>query len=142
MLHCTCAQKTVRIDPKTHQPVRKGGKALYRLRRVGCRVYMTHEEIARQVRCSRSYASKQLRLLYDIGIIVNKAKRSDSRGESWQEFDADLCWNGAWGVWREYKKIQEGHMDTVLIFTDGTHHRMRNLQRDLDFVAWVDDEEV
>ncbi|HYH20690.1 MAG TPA: hypothetical protein VD995_18945 [Azospirillum sp.] len=69
------------------------------LKRVGCRVRETQDEIATEYRCSREHVNRQISLLEYCLIIANKRRR-------WFEFDADYVWRGAGYLRNEYSKIQ------------------------------------
>ena len=85
-------------DADGNQLVRDG-RRVFLLRRVGCRVYMTQEEIAKDHGCSRQHVNEQIQLMKEHDFIVNW-------GHGWYEFDASLCWRGDLPVRREYAAQQ------------------------------------
>ena len=100
MRHCAMASAS---------PVRDGF-IVHRLRRVGCRIYMTQEEIGSQYGRSRQHVNEQIGQMKKYGLIVNK-------GEGWYEFDAHLCWRGDFKIQKAYREIQI--VRDGLIITDG-----------------------
>ncbi len=82
------------LDAGGNQLVRDG-RRVFLLRRVGCRVSMTQEEIAKDHGCSRQHVNEQIQLMKEHIFIVNW-------GHGWYEFDASLCRRGELPVRREY----------------------------------------
>jgi len=86
------------------------GFLVYRLTRVGCRIYKTQDQIAREYICSRQHVNKQIGMMKGHGLIVNK-------GHGWYEFAAILCWRGNLDYQRAYRDqqlLRDGQT-----FTDG-----------------------
>ena len=110
MRHCAKAAASPVTDGNNQLMIRDGF-ILHRLLRVGCRIYMTQEEIGRQYGCSRQHVNEQIGQMKKYGLIVNK-------GEGWYEFDARLCWRGDFKLQKAYREIQI--VRDGLIITDGT----------------------
>ena len=110
MRHCAMAAASPVTDVN-NQPVTRDGCIVHRLRRVGCRVYMTQEEIGRQYGRSRQHVNEQIGQMKKFGLIVNQ-------GLGWYEFDARLCWRGDFKLQKAYREIQI--VRDGLIITDGT----------------------
>jgi DNA-binding IclR family transcriptional regulator len=87
MLHSIDMARSVPVLGPDHQPVRRDGLEFLRLRRVGCRLRMTQEQIAAAHGVSRQHVVEQIGKLREAGIVVNW-------GQGWFEFDAALCWRG------------------------------------------------
>jgi dUTPase len=109
MRHCAMAASSP-IRDEHNQLVLRDGFIVHRLRRVGCRIYMTQEEIGRQYGRSRQHVNEQISQMKKYGLIVNK-------GEGWYEFDARLCWRGDFKIQKAYREIQI--VRDGLIITDG-----------------------
>jgi len=110
MRHCAMAAASS-IRDGNNQPVLRDGFIVHRLRRVGCRIYMTQEEIGRQYGRSRQHVNEQIGQMKKYGLIVNQ-------GEGWYEFDAHLCWRGDFKIQKAYREIQI--VRDGLTITDGT----------------------
>lgn len=109
---------------------KNNGVIMCKFIKVGCRVYATQNEIAEMFRMvqpkyRRETVNKQINLMYDLGIIVNKAN-------SWIEFDVELCWNGRVDLWLAYRKVQRTKYDAVFIMPNGEEVRYKNFMRRLD----------
>ena len=107
-----CAKTAVApvLDDDRNQVV-KDGQLVYRLIRVGCRIYMTQMQIALRYGCSRQHVCNQIRQMKEHGLIVNS-------GNGWYEFAAVLCWRGDLDVQAAYRgqqKVRDG-----MTITDGT----------------------
>lgn len=82
------AEAKQKKDKKTGNPIRwNDGSLVFELIRVGCRVRMLQEEMAKQYPCSLSHMKAQIALLKKHGFIVNS-------GNGWIEFDCRLVWYG------------------------------------------------
>ena len=109
MESCTLASVTRVLDENGEQQVRDGC-LVFRLTRVGCRTYLTQEEIANWRRCSRQHVNEQIGKMKLHGLIVNQ-------GHGWYEFDANLCWCGNLDIqaaYRQQQPVRDGR-----IVTDG-----------------------
>lgn len=129
-LMCFMMDHCSRSDHRKNRDQNDDGTIDARLIKVGCRLTLTQEQIADMYKvvradCSRSHVSKQLNLMYDIGIIVDK-------GYGCYEFDAELCWNGSIEHWKAYRKVQRTKYDTVFIMPNGEEVRFKNFMRELD----------
>jgi hypothetical protein len=83
---------------------------VHTLRRVGCRVYKTQNELATMYGCSRQKVNAQIKMMRKHGLIVNQ-------GNGWYEFDANLCWRGDFRIqkaYREQQRVRDGW-----VITDG-----------------------
>jgi hypothetical protein len=110
MQHCAKAAASI-VRDENNQPMLRDGFIVHRLRRVGCRIYMTQEEIGLQYRRSRQHVNEQVSLMKQHGLIVNQ-------GEGWYEFDSYLCWRGDFKIQKAYREIQIVRDGRVI--TDGT----------------------
>lgn len=108
----SCTQTTVtRVMNENGEQETRDGNLVFKLTRVGCRVYMTQEEIARQYGCSRQHVNAEIKKMKEHSLIVNS-------GNGWYEFAAVLCWRGDLDVqaaYRSQQKVQDGWE-----ITDGT----------------------
>ncbi len=110
MESCAKTLKAPVLDKNGEQQI-KDGNLVFRLIRVGCRIYMTHEQIALQYGCSRQHVTNQIKQMKDHSLIVNNRN-------GWYEFAATLCWRGDLDVqaaYRQQQRVRDG-----MIFTDGT----------------------
>jgi len=99
MRHCAMASASP-VKGRDDQLVLRDGFIVHRLRRVGCRIYMTQEEIGNQYGCSRGNINEQIKRMKLYGLIVNQ-------GDGWYEFDANLCWRGDFKLQKAYREIQK-----------------------------------
>ena len=109
MESCTQASVTRVIKENGEQETRDGN-LVFRLTRVGCRVYMTQKEIAQQLVCSRQHVNEQIKKMKEHCLIVNQ-------GHGWYEFAAILCWRGDLDIQAAYRKQQPVRDGRVI--TDG-----------------------
>ena len=72
MENCALAQVAPILDENGDQLVRDGFRVC-RLVRVGCRVYMTQQQIADLYGCRRQHVNEQISMMNQYGLIVNKA---------------------------------------------------------------------
>lgn len=98
---------------------------------VGCRLYAKQDQIAEMYKIvnpdsTRETINKQIRLMYNVGIIVNKA-------HGWVEFDAELCWNGRIDLWLAYRKVQETYYGSTVVMLNGEEINYKNFRRPLDY---------
>lgn len=84
--NCDMARTTHKCDDNGNSVV-IDGLQVHILRRVGCRVRMTQDDIAHALKRSRQYVNAQIAILKECYFIVNW-------GKGWYEFDANLCWRG------------------------------------------------
>lgn len=110
MRHCAKAAASP-VRDGNNQPVLRDGFIVHRLRRVGCRIYMTQETIGRLYGRTRQHINQQISLMKKYGLIVNQ-------GEGWYEFDARLCWRGDFKIQKAYREIQT--VRDGMVITDGT----------------------
>jgi biotin operon repressor len=109
MRHCARAAVIPVLDQQ-RQPVTRDGCIVYVLRTVGCRVYLTQDEIAQRYGRSRQHVIENIKTMKLYGLIVNQ-------GQGWYEFDARLCWRGDFQIqkaYREQQRVRDG-----LVITDG-----------------------
>ena len=98
MQNCDKAATTPKLDDNGH-PIVVNGCQVVVLRRVGCRVRKTQDEIARALGCSRQYVNAQIAKLKEWHFIVNW-------GKGWYELAASLCWRGDLDVCGAYAEQQ------------------------------------
>ena len=96
--HCDMTATSPKRDDNDEPIVMHGCQVLI-LRRVGCRVRMKQEEIARALGRSRQHVNTQIAKLREWHFIVNW-------GKGWNEFDASLCWRGDLDVYNVYAEQQ------------------------------------
>ena len=109
MENCAKSLKAPVLDRNRNQVLRDG-YLVFRLTRVGCRIYMTQAQIAQLYRCSRQHVSNQIRQMKEHGLIVNCRN-------GWYEFAAILCWRGDLDVqaaYRNQQRVRDG-----MVITDG-----------------------
>ena len=109
MENCAQAHVAPILDENGDKLVRDGFRVC-RLVRVGCRVYMTQEQIADLYGCRRQHVNEQISMMNQYGLIVNK-------GLGWYEFAAVLCWRGDLDIqasYREQQRVRDGW-----VITDG-----------------------
>jgi hypothetical protein len=109
MRHCAKAISSPVLN-EDNQQLLQDGFIVHRLRRVGCRIYMSQEAIGIRYGRSRQHVNQQIRLMKQFGLIVNQ-------GDGWYEFDARLCWNGDFKIQKAYREIQT--VRDGMIFTAG-----------------------
>jgi hypothetical protein len=108
MMH-NCELVDIRVETDAQRnPIREGGSVLYRLVRVGCRLYMTQQEVADQYMVSRDKVIKQIALYRECYLILNS-------GQGWYEFDASLCWSGNLGICAAYQVVQQELYGTTYV---------------------------
>ncbi len=83
---------------------------MYTLRTVGCRVYLTQDEIAQRYGRSRQHVIEHIKKMKLHGLIVNQ-------GRGWYEFNAYLCWRGDFQIQKAYRERQRVRDGWVI--TDG-----------------------
>ena len=110
MRHCAKASSSP-VRNEDNQLLLQDGFIVHRLRRVGCRIYMSQKEIGDEYGRTRQHVNRQIQLMKQRGIIVNQ-------GDSWYEFDANLCWRGDFKLQKAYREIQT--VRDGMTFTDGT----------------------
>lgn len=113
------------VKDANNEPLVREGKIVHRLMRVGCRVYMTQEQIADKFGNERTTINGKIGEMRKHGLIVNQ-------GHGWYEFDANLCWRGDFNIQKAYREIQR--VRDGWIITDGV---ITHVTEDMD-----DDDEV
>ena len=98
MEHCDLASTVPKLDANGAPEFRNGGRVVV-LRRIGCRLTMTQEEIATRYGIHRGTVNKQIKTFKQHNLIVNSGNR-------WYEFDAALCWRGNLSICRAYQRQQ------------------------------------
>jgi hypothetical protein len=111
MENCAKTLKAL-VHDKNGNPLIKDGCLVFRLIRVGCRIYMTQQEIALQYGCSRQHVTNQIKQMKEHSLIVNCRN-------GWYEFAAVLCWCGDLDVQAAYRHQQIVRDGRVI--TDGTN---------------------
>ena len=123
MENCAQAQVAPILDDNGNELVRDGFRVC-RLVRVGCRVYMTQQQIADLFGCGRQHVGNQISLMKQYALIVNK-------GQGWYEFAAVLCWRGDLDIqasYRDQQRVRDGR-----VVTDGkTTHVAEDMDDDDD----------
>jgi hypothetical protein len=91
-------------------PVRADGYTYVIVDPPGCRIYFaSQEELAKEVRCSTSKLKAQIRLMWELEIIL-------ASGHGWIEFDAQLAWKGELLLREAYIDFQQQHLIKKLEF--------------------------
>ena len=80
------------------------------LKKVGCRVEMTVEQLAQRYNVSESKVQRNIQIMRDEDLIVNW-------GKGWNEFDANLAWRGSRELRNAYIPFQRCRKKIVV--TDG-----------------------
>ena len=110
MENCAQAQVVPVFNANGLREIRDGF-LVYRLARVGCRLYMTQAQIAHEYGCSRQNVNSQIKEMKRYRLIVNQ-------GHGWYEFAAILCWRGYLEIQAAYRQQQRARDGRVV--TDGT----------------------
>lgn len=87
-LLCVSWAKDSDVDPEKFNIRRKAGFSARRLHSVGCRVYMTNEQIGSEYGCTREHVNRNIRVWKEHGLVIR-------RGRGWFEFDPRLVWRGS-----------------------------------------------
>ncbi len=104
---CDLAEVRIKKDA-SREPIIQDGLTVNRLVRVGCRIRMTQDQIAKQYRLSRQTVNQQIALFRKWYFIVNY-------GRGWYEFDANLCWSGNLAICAAYREVQHNNDETEIL---------------------------
>ena len=134
MAHFRNAKATPELD-KFGKPLIENGRYLFRLRIVGCRVYMNYEQIAAAYNTSVSTVERHVAIMIEEELIVNKCcGYGKGKQSSWYEFDAMLGWRGD-STWRDAYILVQSSQSPLTIVVNNQVHQWGDLNDDEDYIS-------